>query len=283
MTTSPLRRSSSEDTRLLERREPPAPRQNKSPGYGRPIAWGVGSFVTILGAGINGAESVERFIAGDKSTGGLFAAAALVCTGLGCLCLYRLAKSLTNRDVQPIASDHDVEAAKINLRALREINSRLMEMLPTNEEIDLEAGLDDSRLVNSINGRLLELEQILPEMRMQIDALRRDIQISLAGRSVNSPGVGALDSPIVAGDDSSFGQGLLGRLDALAKRVAKDQTSRNSSGFNSFTSSPSNLTGNASSFAGVSPAVKTTSPTARRIDFNAINNGDKSPQREEDK
>ena len=295
MTTSPVRRSR-EETPLLDTHERArSPNQNPPASSGKPVAWGFASLVTLVGAGATGAEAVEKLIAGDKVTGGLLIAGALVCASLGCICLTRLAKSLIPRNVQQIAPEqavvavthqraleelhqaappHDVEAAKVNLQVLREINTRLMQLLP-NEESDLEAGIADDQLHESIRGRLLELEQILPSLRQELVALKRDLQSSFAARTLSSPSGAGLDSPGVG--DSSFEQRLLDRVDKLGAKIAKDKASRNSSTSTSFENSFAG--GNVSSVPG-SPLGKPISPAQRALKFDGPDNTPQSPQKE---
>ncbi len=155
MATSPVRRSCGRNTTPRYTRKSSISQSKPTGKPGKPFAWGFGSLVTLVGAGAAGAEAVEKLIAGDKVPGGLLIAGALVCTGLGCLCLSFLAKLLIPRNVQQIAPEqavvavthqraleelhqaappHDVEAAKVNLQVLREINTRLMQLLPNKEE-----------------------------------------------------------------------------------------------------------------------------------------------------
>ena len=183
--------------------------------------------------------------------------------------MYRVVIAIKYRFVQPIAPAQDIAASKANLQMLHMINTRLNGLLNDTQEIDLEAGVDDVQLHESIGRQLQELEQMLPQMRTELGELRETVQAALLSRSMSSPGAG-LDSPSV---DASFERGLLGKLDALSKKVGKDRLSRNASILSSAIGSP---TGTSTYSFGASPGaspVTRTRPPGRRITFESVNDG----------
>ena len=272
MTHSP--RSTDQSTPLLRVTQEPHlnyARPQSPPRSGGIFRWFAGLLATGGVSGTQGYYSVTNLVAKSMLTGGLFGAGSIAC-GAACLyCGYRVYLAIKYRNVQPIVPVENIAASKANVAMLRMVNTRLNGLLNDTQIIDLEEGVADINLHESIGRQLHELEQMLPLLRGEIAELQATIQGALAGRSVSSPGAGGLDSPSV---DSSFERGLLGKLDALSKKVGKDQSSRNASRLSSTTSSPAGTS--SYSFAAVSPAaspVVRTSPAARRITFGSVNDG----------
>ncbi len=160
-----------------------------------------------------------------------------MCAGACVYCIYRVVIAIKYRNIQPIEPIHETAAAKANVAMLRMVNTRLNTLLNDAVVVDLEAGVDDARLHETIGQQLTELEQMLPGLRTELD----EIQAALQSRSVSSPsGAGNLDSPA---STDSFERNLLGKLDALSKKVGKDQSSRNASRLSSTQSSPAGHVG----------------------------------------
>jgi hypothetical protein len=216
-------------------------------------------------AGIQGYYAVASFIAKNAVAGSIFGAGAVVCAGACGYCIYRVVIDLKHRNIQPIAPAADMTAAKADVQMLRLVHTRLNTLLSESTP-DLEAGVTDVQLHGAISGQLQELEQILPQMRTELDELKQTIQEALANRSIESPSTAGVDSPSSEG----FEQGLLGKLDAFSKKVSKDRSSRNASRHSSAPTSPGAVPFPAS--PGLSPVVKGT-PVPRRLTFESSING----------
>lgn len=216
-------------------------------------------------AGTQGYFAVTSFVAKSTISGGVFGAGALVCAGACVYCVYRVVNAIKSRNIQPIAPTADITAARTNLQMLRMVHTRLNTLLSVSPATDLEAGVSDVQLHEAINGQLGELEQMLPQLRTELGALKASIEATIASRGANSPG--SFASP---GVDSSYEQGLLNNLDKILKTAAKDRLSRNSSRLSSATTSPTS--GYSPRFATASPALAQ-SPVARRIPFGNVQDG----------
>lgn len=100
--------------------------------------------------------------------------------------------------------------------------------------IDLEQSIDDTALCECINQQLAELELLLPDMREDLAKFKEIVETELANRSIASASISGFNSP---SNDSSADRGLFSKLEALAKKVEKDQ-SRSASRYQSAYSSP---------------------------------------------
>jgi hypothetical protein len=213
---------------------------------------------------------VTNFVAKSTVAGGVFGAGSLICAGACVYCIYRVVIAIRGRNVQQIEPIQETAAAKANVEMLRMIHTRLNTLLSESAPIDLEIGVNDVQLHEAIGGQLQELEQILPQMRTELAEVKASLESIIASRSVSSPSGAGLDSPASEG---SVERGLLGKLDNLARRVARDQSSRNASRGSSVTSSPAG--GNVSSFAAESPLPSPVSKggPARALTFGSVNSG----------
>lgn len=263
MTHSPVAYPLGEDAPLLRnsRAQP-----QSAPRAGNMFRW---LFAALGSGGVaipQGYFSVTSFITKSTAAGGIFGAGTIVCAGSCVYCIFRVVNAIKYRNIQPLAPAPDMTAAKADVQMLRVVHTRLNTLLTESEPIDLEAGVNDVQLHEAINGQLQELEQILPLMRTELDELRQTIHEVLANQSVESPDGIGLDSP---SKEVSFERGILDKLNALAKKVGRDQSSRNNSRLSSAANSPARVSFAASPEFSPVPKV---SPATRRLTFDI--NGD---------
>ena len=133
--------------------------------------------------------------------------------------------------IEPLTSVVDNDTVQI----LRMVHNRLNRLLDPTAIIDLEQRVDDKKLDEFINQQLTLLEEMLPTMRQDLVEFQEMVQTALTNRSMDSPSGSVLNSPSA---DSSAEKGLFSKLNALAKKVEKDQSSRNASRLPSTFSSP---------------------------------------------
>ena len=203
--------------------------------------WIFGTLVTLSGSSALSLKGVLSFFSSRKSDGVVFGAGALICLGACCYCLYRVFNPLTDRQVEPLSSSHNGETCKTHLQMLQEVESRLKELIPTEEENGLET-TPSLPLHDSIQNLLSQLETLFPEMTQQIDGLKDDLAREIAqketpaspdreGDPLNSSG--ALDRSM---GDSEFERNLLGKLEALGKKIDRDRSARSSKASSTVTS-----------------------------------------------